>query len=203
MRVSIFSGKLVKLSAEALVTGCFEDVRPLKGLAGEIDWLYGGVFSSLLSQGRMTGKRGDALLLATQGKLQIPKVLLIGLGPAAMYDYPVAHEIARTLSESIMGLQVRELAVELSIPVLSQRAPKRDRSAASGGGRLESAEESKELDMTSLMESFLKGIEARRRTDPFDLTFVVRESEKARTLQQRIMNGKYLWKDSHATLGSS
>ena len=178
MRINIFSGKLTKLHAEVLVVSCFEDVRPLQGLAGEVDWLYGGIFSNLLMQKRITGKLGETLLLAAQEKIQIPKIILIGSGMSTSYDYSQLNTIARKLFHSMNGLNIRECAVDLlTLP-------------------------EKQLDLILLMESFLKGMEEKKKNEPFDLTFVVKEGEKARTLQQRIKNGEYLWKDAYSISSS-
>lgn len=174
MRVGIFSGKLTKLHAEVLVVSCFEDVRPLRGLAGEVDWLYGGIFSNLLMQGKVTGRLGEVLLLATQQKMQASKVILAGLGSSGSYEYTDFRLIAKKIAEAMMGLQARECAVELLAP------PTRS------------------LDPTLLMESFLKGMEEMKKLEPFDLTFVVKDGEKARALQQRIKNGSYVWSNPYS-----
>lgn len=168
MRIGIFSGKLTKLHSEVLVVSCFEDLRPLRGLAGEVDWLYGGIFSTLLMRKKVTGKLGEILLLAPQQKMQIPKVVLAGLGPSTSYDYSSFSSVARKILETMVGFQARECAVELpSLP---------------GCG----------LDPSLLIEAFLKGIEEIKRMEPFDLTFVVKDGEKARALQQMIKNGSYV-----------
>jgi hypothetical protein len=169
VRVGIFSGKLTKLHAEVLVVSCFEDIRPLRGLAGEVDWLYGGILSTLLMQGRVTGKLGEILLLATQQKMQVPKVILTGLGASSAYEAADFNLIAKRIAGVMMGFQARECAMELLAPP------------------------SRPLDLVLLMESFLKGMEKTKKLEPFDLTFVVKDGEKARALQQRIKNGSYVW----------
>ena len=174
MRVGIFSGKLTKLHAEVLVVSCFEDLRPLRGLAGEVDWLYGGIFSTLLMQGKVSGKLGEILLLATQQKMQASKVILAGLGSSSQYEYADFSGIAKKVAEAMMGFQARECAVELLAP------PARS------------------LDLVLLMESFLKGMEEMKRLEPFDLTFVIKDAEKARALQQRIKNGSYVWNNPYS-----
>ena len=37
-----------KIETGAIIVGFFEDVRPLKGLAGELDWLLCGALSRLI-----------------------------------------------------------------------------------------------------------------------------------------------------------
>lgn len=174
MRVGIFSGKLTKLHAEVLVVSCFEDVRPLRGFAGEVDWLYGGIFSNLLMQGKVTGKLGEILLLATQQKMQVPKVILAGLGPSNVYEAADFGRIAKRIAGVMTGFQARECAMELLPPP------------------------SRSLDPVLLMESFLKGMEETKKLEPFDLTFVVKDGEKARALQQRIKNGSYVWSQPYS-----
>lgn len=180
MQINIFSGKIAKLRSEMLVVSCFEDVRPLGGLAGEIDWLYGGIFSSLMMQNRMTGKLGELLLLAAQDKLQVPKIILVGLGMSASYGYPQLNTVAENLYRSINGLNVRERAVELFVPA------------------------ERKLDLILLMESFLNGWHAgskgmgEKKDEPFDLTFVVKQGEGAKRLQQKILNGEYLREEPYS-----
>jgi hypothetical protein len=44
-----------KLATEALIVGFYEDVRPLKGVAGELDWLLCGSLSSLVLSKKIRG----------------------------------------------------------------------------------------------------------------------------------------------------
>ena len=203
MRLNVFSGKFTKLHAEILIAGCYEDIRPLGGLAGEIDWLYGGIFSSLMTRNRVAGKQGEILLLSTQGKMQVPKTLLVGLGSAVEYDYPILNEAAKGVFQLMAGLHVRDIAVELAEPVFRRGARRRfpENAGPASPGESES-EKTNQFDLRLLMEAFLKGIDEKKRRDPFDLTFVVSDSEKARTLQRRIVNGEYLWKSSPSHSGS-
>lgn len=90
---AVFSGKASRLRGKTFVIGCFQDVRPLRGAAGEIDWLFGGLLSQLFVQKKMSGARGDSALLATQGKIPLEKVLLIGLGKKDRYDLKAFEEM--------------------------------------------------------------------------------------------------------------
>ncbi|MFQ5579492.1 MAG: M17 family peptidase N-terminal domain-containing protein [Nitrospiria bacterium] len=177
MQIKVFSGKLSELRSEALVVSCFEDVRPLGGLAAEIDWLYGGIISRLIMQDKMTGGLGETLLLAPQDKLQVSKVVLIGLGAYAAYSYPQIKSIAKQLVVVMDGLNVRDRAVELLVP------------------------DSQEIDLTLSVESFLSGwqsgVVGKKKQGSFDLTFVVEEGEGAKRLQQKILNDGNLWKGNY------
>lgn len=69
------------VDAEAAAVGFFEDVRPLKGGAGELDWLLCGALSRLVADKRLTGAAGEVALLTSNGKIPAPKIFLFGLGP--------------------------------------------------------------------------------------------------------------------------
>ncbi|HIE64267.1 MAG: M17 family peptidase N-terminal domain-containing protein [Nitrospira sp.] len=178
MQINLFSGKLSKLRSEVLVVSCFEDVRPLGGMAGEIDWLYGGIISGLMMQNKMTGRLGEVLLVAPQDKLQVSKIILVGLGTCETYSYPQIKSVARRLYHSINGLNVRERAVELFVP------------------------ENQALDLSLLMESFLTGWRAEAKAmgkkKEFNLTFVIKEGEGAKRLQQKILNDRNLLKGNYS-----
>jgi hypothetical protein len=170
------------LRSEVLVVSCFEDIRPLGGVAGEIDWLYGGIISRLMMQSKMTGSLGEVLLIAPQDKLQVSKIILVGLGVYATYSYPQIKAVAKQLVISMKGLNVREQAIELFVP------------------------DNQKLDLTLLMESFLTGWQAgmeamgkKKEKGPFDLTFVIEEGEGAKRLQQKILNDGNLRKGAYSS----
>jgi len=181
MKINLFSGKLSKLRSEVLVVSCFEDVRPLGGVAGEIDWLYGGIISGLMMKNKMTGSLGEVLLIAPQDKLQVSKIILVGLGASGTYSYPQINSVAKKLYASMHGLNVRERAIELFIP------------------------EKRELDLTHLMESFLSGWQAgaqgmgkKQEKGPSNLTFVIKAGEGAKSLQQKILNDGNIRKSAYS-----
>ncbi|HET7319375.1 MAG TPA: M17 family peptidase N-terminal domain-containing protein, partial [Nitrospirota bacterium] len=79
---------VTKVESEAVVVGFFEDVRPLKGLAGRLDWLLCGSLSSLLISKKLRGSLGEVALLTSRGKVPAQKVFLVGLGPASGFTLP-------------------------------------------------------------------------------------------------------------------
>ena len=81
--VKVILQDIKKLVTEALIVGFYEDVRPLKGAAGELDWLLCGALSSLLIAKKIRGSLGDVALVTSQGKVPAQKIFLVGLGPRA------------------------------------------------------------------------------------------------------------------------
>jgi hypothetical protein len=68
---------------EGVDAGCLfvcEDERPLKGMAGCIDWRLCGMLSRLLQEGRFIGSLGDALLFAGFGRLRPERLFCFGGG---------------------------------------------------------------------------------------------------------------------------
>ncbi|MFY9270133.1 MAG: M17 family peptidase N-terminal domain-containing protein [Candidatus Manganitrophaceae bacterium] len=174
MRIGVYSGKLTKLRTEVLAVPCFEDIRPLRGWAGEIDWLYGSVFSNLLMKGKINGKLGEMLLLATEQRMQISKVILVGLGRSAAYDCLDLGLVGRRIAETLVGLHAGELAVELQMPLPPS------------------------VEMPLLIDAFMKGMEEVEYPGPLDLTFVVADVEKAKALERKIRNGLSIGNPSHS-----
>lgn len=163
MQVEIYSGSLNRLRTEVLVLACFKDMRPLRGLAGEIDWYYCGIISRMIMQNHFTGLHGETLLIPAEGKLHIPKVVLIGLGPSASYDVTQFENALLNLIEIIKGLQVRGCAIATTL--------------FCGEG----------LKIPWVAASFLKSWQE----DPPspDLNLVIEDVEEAKALQRRIKSG--------------
>jgi len=163
MRVDVFSGTLSKLQTNLLIVTCFKDLRPLKGLAAQVDWYYGGLFSRIMMENRFVGDPGETLLLASGGKLLIPKVILVGLGLSANYDYPQFKFISETMHPVLENLHIRECAIDVAAPM------------------------ARPLDSFRLVEAFLSGEALDDNNEALEVTFIVKESEKA-TLQQKYMH---------------
>jgi Cytosol aminopeptidase family, N-terminal domain len=81
--VKVIIQDIKKLATEALIVGFHEDVRPLKGFAGELDWLLCGALSSLVLAKKLSGSLGDVALVTSQGKVPAQKIFLVGLGSRA------------------------------------------------------------------------------------------------------------------------
>ncbi|MBN4054119.1 hypothetical protein JYT87_00250 [Nitrospira defluvii] len=162
MRIVVFADKLTHLQTNLLVVSCFEDIRPLQGLASEIDWIYGGILSRVLMEKRFSGEQGEMLLLASEGKLQIPKIILVGLGISTAYTYTHFASISNQLHHVLKDLNISECAVEIDAPM------------------------KKKLDSLRLVAAFIKGEKTSKIKKPLEVTFIVEEREKAQVEQQYI-----------------
>jgi len=110
--VKVLLQDIKKIETEALIVGFFEDVRPLKGFAGELDWLLCGTLSSLIINKKLRGCLGDVALLTSQGKLPTQKIFLVGLGRNAEFSSSVLRSAVKTAAASALGAGVRRAAIE-------------------------------------------------------------------------------------------
>ena len=112
MTVTVLLQDIKKLETEALIVGFYEDVRPLKGLAGELDWLLCGSLSHLILENKLRGSLGDTALLTSQGKVPAQKIFMVGLGSRADFSLAALCSAARSAAASAINAGVRSAAIE-------------------------------------------------------------------------------------------
>jgi hypothetical protein len=111
----ILSTKMVdNQECDLLVTGFFEDERPLKGSSGWIDWRFNGLLSYFLIEKRLTGDWKEVTLIPSQGRVAPRMVLLLGLGRVKDYSYLRMREICSYLLETLKRLKASNVC--LSFP---------------------------------------------------------------------------------------
>ena len=114
--VKVLLQDIKKLESEALIVGFHEDVRPLKGLAGELDWLLCGSLSSLIINHNLRGSLGDAALFTSRGKVPAQKVFLVGLGPREGFSPLHLRRAARAAVSCVLGAGAVSAAMEYFAP---------------------------------------------------------------------------------------
>jgi hypothetical protein len=116
LSVQVIFQDVRNVEADALVVGFFKDVRPLKGLAGRLDWLLCGSLSRLLLENRLRGSLGDVALLTAQGKVPAPKIFLVGFGARSEFSLAALRTAAGTAAASAAGAGVGRAAMEFLQP---------------------------------------------------------------------------------------
>jgi len=71
---------LDNLSSDTLVIGIHQDIRPLKGAAGFVDWRLCGELSNLIRNQSFRGDAGEVILISGRGRLPAVRVFLVGWG---------------------------------------------------------------------------------------------------------------------------
>ena len=112
MVLKVLMHDIKKLETDAVAVGFFEDIRPLKGAAGALDWILCGSLSHLIIQKKIRGALGETALLTTKGKIPAPKVFMVGLGPRSQMTPATLREASRTAATVIVGAGVIRAAVD-------------------------------------------------------------------------------------------
>ncbi len=105
------AGLTATVSADLLVVPCHEGENPLKGYA------YADAVSKLFHKGDFTGKRGQMMILPSQGSVAASRVCLLGMGKS---EDETIRSFADTLCEvfrspAIDSQKLRHVAVALEV----------------------------------------------------------------------------------------
>ncbi len=99
--------------SDLLVTGFFQDERPLRSSMGLVDWRLNGMLSRLLIDERLTGEWRERTLIPSQGRI-LPKLILIfGLGKIKEYSYLSVREMVPFVVETLKNLNLSNLCLSL------------------------------------------------------------------------------------------
>jgi len=114
MDVILSTNRVDLQECDLLLTGFFEDERPLRGSSGWIDWRLNGLLSNFLVEKRLTGDWKEMTLIPSQGRMVPRMTLLVGLGKVKEYSYLRLREICSYLLETLRRLKASNVC--LSFP---------------------------------------------------------------------------------------
>jgi hypothetical protein len=114
MDVTLSKEEVDVQECDVLVTGFFQDERPLQGSTGWIDWRFNGMLSHFLAEKRLTGDWKETTLIPSQGRMDPKLLLLIGLGSAKDYSFLRIRELSPYLLETLKKLNLSSIC--LSFP---------------------------------------------------------------------------------------
>ena len=98
---------------DVLVTGFFQDERPLKGSSGWMDWRLNGMLSRFLIEKRLTGDWQETTLIPSQGRVMPRMILLLGLGKVREYSYLRLRELSPYILEILKKLNTSNICLSL------------------------------------------------------------------------------------------
>jgi cytosol aminopeptidase family protein len=105
--------RLDEANVELCACAIWNDERPMRGLAGLLDWRLGGRLSALLQSDFMRGDLGETLLVPGKPHLPFEKVLVVGLGPRTAFDDGTFRQSVERIARALEGMNVRRALVEL------------------------------------------------------------------------------------------
>jgi hypothetical protein len=98
---------------ELLACSIWRDQRPMRGVAGLLDWRLAGALSRLARKGFLAGELGDVVFVPGRPRLRFEKVLVFGLGARSGFGEGTFREVLSHLVRALAGLRVRRAVVEL------------------------------------------------------------------------------------------
>jgi hypothetical protein len=159
--------RLDDLRSEALLLPAYEDERPLRGVAGWVDWRMCGQLSRLVLRGRITGRLGETVLLPGRPKVSFDKVFVFGAGATDTLDAGRTEALVRRMLHAAARARVR-----VPTMVLPGRHPHRLQATDAIAAFLAATTEQAPLDDVVLVEDG----EAQRAMEPV----IERERRRAR-----------------------
>jgi hypothetical protein len=105
--------RLDEANVELCACTVWSDERPMRGLAGLLDWRLGGRLSALLRSGFLRGELGESLIVPGKPHVPFEKVLVMGLGRRAGFDDEAFKAAVLRLARTFEGLRVRRAVLEL------------------------------------------------------------------------------------------
>jgi hypothetical protein len=113
MDIVLSSERVDVQECDVLVSGFFQDERPLQGSIGWIDWRLNGTLSRIVAEKRLTGEWRETTLIPSQGRLAPRLIFLIGLGKSKEYSYIRVRDLPVYLLESLEKLRTPNVCISL------------------------------------------------------------------------------------------
>jgi hypothetical protein len=112
---------VTRVEADLIVAPLWSGDRPPQGVAGFADWHLCGFLSRLILEGRLRGAAGETTLIAVQGRLLAPRLLLLGCGGRSVpFDAEAGAAHAGRAAAVAGDLKLSSVAIE--VPVSDTRA---------------------------------------------------------------------------------
>ena len=113
MEVILSTRQVDVQECEVLVTGLFEDERPLRGSSGWVDWRLNGRISRCLIEKRLVGIWKETTLIPSEGRILPSLILWVGFGKVREYSYPRLRELFPYLLGTLKKLNVSKICFSL------------------------------------------------------------------------------------------
>ncbi len=99
--------------AVCLVLTAFADDRPLRGLAGRIDWRLNGQLSRLMRDGFIDGHFSEAMLTPLTTRVPFDRLLFVGMGARAEFSEGRFAEICRFTFQTLARMHITDFAMAM------------------------------------------------------------------------------------------
>lgn len=98
---------------DVLVTGFFQDERPLKGSCGWVDWRLNGMISRFIKEDKLSGHYKEKTMIPSQRRISPKLILLFGMGQIQDYSYLLVRGIFPFLLDTFKNLKPGSICFSL------------------------------------------------------------------------------------------
>ena len=104
MEIRADAGRFFEIETDTLVVAVYEGEKPEGGALAEIDKRTGGVLTSLIETGELTGKAGETAYVHSAGDMKARCILFMGAGKLA--DLNIGFKDLETSKSSLEDIFV-------------------------------------------------------------------------------------------------
>ena len=113
MKIRVSTKSAGHIETEAVVLLFFQDERPLKGASGMVDWRMCGAISNMILSERISGEKGESILIAPSRKIKGKKILMIGLGISSEIDEEKIRKTGMEVINKLANIGVRNFSIAM------------------------------------------------------------------------------------------
>jgi hypothetical protein len=106
-------GEFDLATAEVIACCIYDDVWPMRGAAGVLDFRLAARLSRLARSAFLAGSSGELLCVPARPRLPFDKILLFGMGPRRSFGDTTFRETLGRIGKALEGLKVPRAVVEL------------------------------------------------------------------------------------------
>lgn len=114
IQLKISNHPLDEISSQLSLVTAFQDVRPLKGRAGLVDWRLNGRLSKFMREQKFKGEKGEALLMPSRGRIDSSELMILGLGKKSEIHDPEVPHLLTLIVEKLLHKKCHSFSLSLS-----------------------------------------------------------------------------------------
>ncbi|MCP5467969.1 MAG: hypothetical protein H7A32_01715 [Deltaproteobacteria bacterium] len=114
IHLNISRDSLDKVQAELAIIFAYEDIRPLKGQAGILDWRLNGQLSRFILDHRFNAAKGEALLMPSGARVGVDQLMILGLGAVDKINDQNIPQYLTLMLQKLMAKKTRSFCLTMS-----------------------------------------------------------------------------------------